>query len=246
MEVKTCSKCRVEKELGEFNKYNKSKDGYGSRCRSCQSAYYQANKERIEEKKRVWKAANPEKVAEYLKRWELANPEKRRDSRKKYYRNNTEKCLLSTQRWRKDNREHVSTYQLKVDRERRAEDPLFKFKGELRTIINQALSKKFYSNDSRFFKVLGAPSKVVSSHFDDQFIDGMGWENKGRHGWAIDHFIPLALAKTEEEAMLLCRYQNLQPLWAGDNRAKRDKVPSIEEIRARGLEDIWEAVNCGY
>ena len=46
----------------------------------------------------------------------------------------------------------------------------------------------------------------------------MNWENRGL--WHIDHIIPLATAKTEDEIIRLNHYTNLQPLWAIDNLKK--------------------------
>ena len=41
------------------------------------------------------------------------------------------------------------------------------------------------------------------------------------HGeWHIDHILPLASAKDDEEVFKLCHYTNLQPLWAEDNLIK--------------------------
>lgn len=50
----------------------------------------------------------------------------------------------------------------------------------------------------------------------------MNWDNYGK--WHIDHIIPLASAKTEEEMCNLFHYKNLQPLWASDNFRKSDKI----------------------
>lgn len=52
----------------------------------------------------------------------------------------------------------------------------------------------------------------------------MCWENHGRHGWHIDHIIPLSSARNEEEIYMLCHYTNLQPLWAEDNLSKGCKI----------------------
>jgi hypothetical protein len=59
-------------------------------------------------------------------------------------------------------------------------------------------------------------------HIESQFIDGMSWENRSL--WHIDHIIPLATAKTEEEILRLNHYTNLRPLWALDNLKKGSKI----------------------
>ena len=57
---------------------------------------------------------------------------------------------------------------------------------------------------------------------ESQFKDGMLWDNMGE--WEIDHIIPLSTAQTEDELKKLSHYTNLQPLWAGPNRTKSNKV----------------------
>jgi hypothetical protein len=47
--VKVCTKCKVEKELTEFHKDKRSKDGLRSKCKSCRRKYREANKERMKE-----------------------------------------------------------------------------------------------------------------------------------------------------------------------------------------------------
>ena len=51
----------------------------------------------------------------------------------------------------------------------------------------------------------------------------MSWELMGQH-IHIDHIIPLSSAKNENELYELCRYTNLQPLWAFDNLSKGNKI----------------------
>jgi hypothetical protein len=49
----------------------------------------------------------------------------------------------------------------------------------------------------------------------------MSFDNYGQ--WHIDHIIPLATAKTEQDVYTLSHYTNLQPLWAKDNISKGAK-----------------------
>lgn len=42
--MKTCSKCKKNKNYSDFNKQSTSKDGHGSWCKQCQKDSYKANK----------------------------------------------------------------------------------------------------------------------------------------------------------------------------------------------------------
>ena len=58
---------------------------------------------------------------------------------------------------------------------------------------------------------------------ESKWLEGMSWDNHTVNGWHIDHVIPLASAKTEEEIYKLNHYTNLQPLWWYDNLSKGKK-----------------------
>jgi len=59
-------------------------------------------------------------------------------------------------------------------------------------------------------------------HIEQQFKDGMSWENHGE--WHIDHIFPVGLASDEEMVYKLNHYTNLQPLWAKENLQKGAKI----------------------
>ena len=56
------------------------------------------------------------------------------------------------------------------------------------------------------------------------FKDRYGYEWDGKESVHIDHIMPLATAKTEEEVIKLCYYTNLQLLKAEDNWRKSDRL----------------------
>ena len=68
-----------------------------------------------------------------------------------------------------------------------------------------------------------------------KFNNGMSWNNYGSI-WHIDHIIPCKAfnMEKEEERNRCFHYTNLQPLMAGDNCAKQDKMPN--GIYARKLD----------
>lgn len=73
--MKTCSKCKQEKDLSEFNKNRCKADGHSTLCRVCHGehnrAYYAINGER--QRKQI-RAANARRTrANYQKLWALLN-----------------------------------------------------------------------------------------------------------------------------------------------------------------------------
>lgn len=92
--MKTCSKCGVPKNLGDFTKRASSKDGHESYCRACvkssnaanykknrasilaqKKTYWAANKDELKPKNRARWAANRTRYAETAARWRAANRE---------------------------------------------------------------------------------------------------------------------------------------------------------------------------
>ena len=193
--MKVCTKCKEEKKLTEFDKDKDKKDGLTYRCKSCRKKYRQANKEYFKE----YYQANKEKVKEYRQ----ANKERV----KEYYQANKERINEITKKYK---RNRIKT------------DPLFKMCCNLRTRTSQAFKSKYWKKNNTTKDLLGCTFEVAKQHIERQFTKGMNWDNYGE--WHIDHIIPLASAKNEQEMCNLCHYTNLQPLWAEDNLRKSDKI----------------------
>jgi hypothetical protein len=99
-------------------------------------------------------------------------------------------------------------------------EPFYKLKNNLRSRITMALKLQKWKKNGNTTKLLGCDFKTVEKYIEDQFTEGMNWDNHGTHGWHIDHTIPLSKAETPEEIEKLFHYTNLKPLWAFDNLSK--------------------------
>ena len=215
--MKTCTKCKIEKEVTEFNKQRKTKDGLTYACKPCRKEYNETNKERIKEYRKEHYKNNKEKVKQYSK----TNKEyfkEYRENNKEYFKEYREKNKERAKEYKKNNKKRRN----ELRRERRKVDPLFKMTGNLRTRTSLAFKNKGYSKNTKTQEMLGVDWEVCKAHIERQFTKGMKWSNQGE--WHIDHIIPLASAKTEEGLKKLCHYSNLQPLWADDNLIKSDKI----------------------
>lgn len=150
---------------------------------------------------------NKEDISEYHKKWSEEN----KTERKKYY-----------QQWNEDNREHVNKYKRDYERKRRAEDPKYRLGIRTRTAVWQLLKERNINKTNKTFELLGYTIEELMIHLENQFTEGMTWENYGE--WHVDHKKPMTLfefTSTDDEGFKECwSLENLQPLWEKDNLSK--------------------------
>lgn len=223
MEKKLCKKCGEEKTLEFFTKDKRSKYGFGSICLDC-------NKMRS---KKIYEE-NKENILIKQKKWREENPDRNKEIKKKYRDNN--KCKLSEYNkkymiyWREENKEHIREYTINRWNDKMENDLIFRCRHIIRGIIGKSIIRNGYTKKSRTQEILGCSFEDFKNYIESQFEPWMNWENRGlyngelNYGWDLDHIIPLASAKTEEEIIRLNHYTNFQPLCSKVNRdIKRDK-----------------------
>ncbi len=221
MEGKMCNVCKEFKLLSEFHKNRCTKSGLCVECKVCKnkyaSEYQQKNKDKHNANNRKYRKTDKAKLRtkRVSKIWRLANPEKVIKMRKTAYEKNKIK---------------LNKHNVAYKKNRKKTDKLYKLKDNLRCRISLFLRLSGYKKKSKTEYILGASFEIVKLHLERQFTKGMKWSNHGRlYGkWNIDHKIPLSSAKTEEEAIALCHYTNLQPLWFEDNNKKGCKILPIQ------------------
>lgn len=228
MESKICSKCKIEKELCEFNKHKLSKDGHKTSCRECQKIdskiYKSKNKEKIKEQNKGYYINNKVKIVKRNKEYLLKNTDKVKNRKQEYYKNNKINYLVKQQLYREKNREKVNKNKNEYQTNRRKNDYLYKLTENIRGRVRDYLKIKNITKKNKTFEIIGCSPEELMLYIEKQFIGEMCWDNYGLFGWHIDHIIPLSSAKTEEDLYKLCYYTNLQPLWAFDNLSKGDKI----------------------
>lgn len=100
---------------------------------------------------------------------------------------------------------------------------MFNLKSRVRSRVSNIFRRRGWKKTDHCCDLVGCDWETLKKHMEQQFLEGMSWSNRGQ--WHIDHRMPLSSAKTLDELKKLCHYTNLQPLWAVDNLAKRDKIP---------------------
>ena len=104
--MKRCRVCKVEKELGEFNKDKSRKDGLQNKCKICQKQYkkqyYQRNKETMNQYQKQYFQRNKEAIKEYQKEYVQRNKEEIKAYRKQYVQRNKEEIKQYYKEYNKD------------------------------------------------------------------------------------------------------------------------------------------------
>lgn len=206
---KICSKCKEDKPLSEYGKCTSCYLNVKSSCKKCRNLEYVESIPRVKK----YKEKNKEHLKEYNKKWQAENKEYVKQSKLLY---------------KSENRDLINAYRRKYTKSRRLEDSNFKLTCDIRTLIISSYKRACngeFNKSTTTEEVIGCSMLHFINHLQSLFIEGMTLENHGNceECWHIDHKIPLASAKTEEDIIRLCHYTNLQPLWSRDNMSKGSK-----------------------
>ena len=121
---------------------------------------------------------------------------------------------------REHNRKYVRT--------RCKTDPLYKLSRNLRSRIISSFKAHGYTKKSKTYQLIGIDFQILKNYLEYTWFLNYGTEYSNQEV-EIDHVIPCASAKTEEELIALQHWTNLQYLTPKDNRSKYDYIPEGEE-----------------
>lgn len=195
MKTKKCSKCNKRRLTKFFHKNKNSKDGLYSYCHICKKA-----------DDKIYVSNNRKKILE---------------NKRLYYKENKEAIAEQKKRYQKENSDKRRLYKRQYEKKRKQKDPIYRLIQNYRNRIYKAL-KGIGTKSQTTLNLLGCSMSDFYIHIENQFQEGMSWDNQGK--WHIDHIIPLSSANTLAETEKLFHYSNCQPLWAKDNLSKSDKI----------------------
>jgi len=201
----TCTKCGEEKPITEeyFYTDKRNKNGFRSHCKICHK----------QEKKEHYKNNR-----EFIKQ-----------KSSKYY--HTNKDEINKKNRIKNKKPSQRFLRNKYVAERKIKDPLFKLKLRISKMIFKKIKLGGYTKNSKTHEYLDCDYQTLKEHIENQFTEGMSWDNMGE--WHFDHYYPVSLAQTEDDMYIFNHYTNFQPLWSKDNLSKSNKVPD-------GFEEWYE------
>jgi len=223
-----CTKCGVWKEFSEFYRNNKSKSGFDSKCKQCESERgkekYQRTKEHVLKRTAANRAKNPDRYRQINKVWYEANKERKLAKAAEWRRANPKKSRAYTKKWEDANPESA-----RRRNEKRRQTPRGKVENAIRAGINKGIRRKD-KRGNKTFDILGYSVTELMSHLERKFADGMSWDNYGHgHGcWHIEHKIPVVAHNYETPYDIdferCWSLKNLRPMWAEENWTKNDKL----------------------
>ena len=202
-EKKVCTKCREEKDIGEFSKSIRAKDGLQGKCKLCDAV---GRKERY--------SLHKEEEGIRNKNYYLNNLDKAKEYSTNYFQINKVK-LINQRRERRQN-------SLK-------EKLIHNYRGLISSSFKRALDGKIVKT-SKSLEILGCSMDEFIIYIESHFTEGMNWGNYGAclesdcHVWNLDHSHPISLAETEDEIIKLNHYTNFKPMWAIENIRKSNSL----------------------
>jgi len=153
-------------------------------------------KERLKKNHKKWSENKRDYLNQYHKEWREKNIDKHRENKRNY------------------------------EKTRKANDPLYKLIANFRTAIYTVLKENNMNKYGHYFDILQYSPDELATHLENQFSEGMTWENYGE--WHVDHRTPITAFNFQEigdnEFMRCWSLENLQPMWAEENIRKSNKI----------------------
>jgi len=215
MKEKECTYCKKIKAIDCYYKQRRGLYGVTSHCKMC-------CKELGKLSKQNWAKLNEDRLKLYYKEWAKGNKDKLLENSRSWRAKNIEKSRERSRIFNIENKEKIYEH----TKDRLSNDPIFRLGINVKSLIRNSFGRVnnvTARKAKRTEEILGCSVEEFMTHIESKFTDGMTFENHVRYGWHLDHKIPLAVAKTEEDIYKLNHYSNFQPLWAADNFEKRDK-----------------------
>ncbi len=222
--MKTCKKCKKEKELEEFHKNKNFDDGYKTVCKTCISEqkmeYYKNNSDKISEQSKQSYVRNKDKaksrandyyhenkseISKKRRVYRKENENKIKSQKKDYYQKNKEYVIEKSKNYAKKNRDKVNEYRAKYDEK----NPHLK---AWRSVLKSQLRRFGTSKEASTLELLKYSAEDLRLHLENLFTSGMSWDNYGE--WHVDHIIPISKFDPNTAPHIVNALNNLQPLWA--------------------------------
>jgi len=202
VERKICCQCKEEKDISEFSKNSKHKDGHASMCKSCNREY-----------SKKYRISNRDKLAE-KKKQDYHNDENRLEKGAKYRQENREKIRADERERNKKYRYKKNKKDLEYRKRRLARDPIYALYKKISDRLRQYL--KNYSKHGK--------QRSTKDYIQNDLLEKIG--NKPSDSHHLDHIIPLRAFDPNDDEMIKLAHlpENLRWLDGDTNNKKLDSI----------------------
>jgi hypothetical protein len=235
-QCKSCNKKYKENNREKVNKYSKehrlkNKEYHKEYSKIYHKEYYKNNKEKRKEYSKIYRQNNKEKIKiskqecrekynKTARKYYENNKENLNKNQREYYKNNKEKIKNANKKYIEKNKGKKREYLKKYLKERRKTDFLFRLRGNISANIKESLNKKGYTKRNKTYTILKCEFDFFMNWLNGVASNGYTY---GVGDLNLDHVIPISLAETEDEVILLNHYSNYQLLSAHENIVKGNR-----------------------
>lgn len=199
--MKTCTKCKVEKQLTSFKPRKSSKDGLHTWCSDCLSAYYadhnvrnrqkkqeykkvnyENNKEEIKSKRRAYYVEHKEEICERKKDYRLSNLASISARNAEWRKNNSESLKEKKAAWQRNNKGLVCATRARRRLNEKRATPEWANLDEIKRVYKEAEKMREAGNDVHVDHIIPIRSDVVCGlhvHWNLQIIEARKNRAKG-------------------------------------------------------------------
>lgn len=199
------------------------------------------------EEQRARRRRIPEQVREYERSLRLKRPEVYKARKKAAYWKDVEKSrarqntlYATNEEFRQTAKDRAKQWRLHNPEKARLRERLRKKRTRLERALRQRLRSAIKNANTfkrdRTLSLLGCKTSFLKQYLEAKFCKGMTWENYGTV-WHLDHRLPCAafdLSK-ESEQRICFNWQNLQPLFKGDNLTKGPRFNTEQQPLALAM-----------
>lgn len=207
-----CNACSTVLPIEDFFSDKSRAFGISNICKACSAAKgkarYKSNTDSVLKNRKEYYEKNKDAIL-------------RRNA--SYFERNKDEINKTRKQYVEKNREKITAKKRETKRSRYQTDPVYRLKRNVCRAVHASITRNGYTKRSKTYEILGCTMDEFRLHIERQFTKGMTWEKVGSE-IHIDHIVPLASAKTEEDVLALNHHTNLRPCWADENIRKRDSI----------------------
>jgi hypothetical protein len=236
MQIKTCSKCGIEKPVTDFHRRMKSIDGLRCNCKACDKIYNDNWERKNPEKKRAkmkrWRDRHPDRLETYSREYYALHRERQKQRTRQYYALHREEILEDLFNYRKEHHDEI----ILLEREARRKNP-DQAKARARRyreshpeiILQRALAyakkhpgERAATQNARYARQLKAmPSWANPEAIKAFYLEAARLTKESGITHSVDHIIPL-------QGKNICGFHhegNLQIITKRENSVKGNSFP---------------------